>query len=155
MNLSSRRFSIIIPGFIVIFVFYAGCKEKDDNGNVWKNCYECNTESWIGTFSGTGNYTSIAFPAYAENKPVSIIIEETAPDYLIVYFSCPNYISATISGSLVSNYVISFASSGSSITATMDIKDQDLKLTGTVKKFHMQADSTILDELINFETYKQ
>jgi hypothetical protein len=140
---------------MVLFIFSNGCKEKDDNGNEWKNCYECNTESWIGEFTGTGNYTNIANPANADNKPVSIKIEETAPDYLIVYFSCPNYISATISGSLVSNYVISFAGTGSSITATLDTKDQGLKLSGTVKKFHIQADSTILDELINFETYKQ
>jgi hypothetical protein len=150
---NSFKISIIISEIIMLGVF-SGCKKKDETGDGWKNCYDCTAESWIGEYTGTGNYSNYTNHSNSDGVHVSILIEETAPDYLIVYFSSTNCISAVISGSLVSNYIVSFAGSGSSITATMDIMDQDLKLSGTVKKFHTEADSTMIDELINFECYK-
>jgi hypothetical protein len=154
MSVNSLKYSIVIP-VIVQLVFCSGCNTKDESSNDWKNCYECTTSSWIGKFSGTGNYTKLSDHTSVEGRPVSIEIEETSPDYLFVNFNSPNYISAAIYGSLESNYIISFAGSGSSITASLDIRDQDLKLSGTVKTFHTQADSIVTDELINFETYKE
>jgi hypothetical protein len=59
-----------------------------------------------------------------------------------------------VSGDFSNPYIISFAGSGSSVTATMYVKDGELKLSGSSKKFHYKVDSLIIDQIVTFETFK-
>jgi hypothetical protein len=153
MNVTSWISNVFILGMLLIIIFL-GCKKEEEAKDGWKNCLDCSAASWVGEFNGTGDYFDYETNSTKNDIPVSIKIEETAPEYLTIYFVAPNYLSTNISGSLVSNYIISFAGSGSSITATLNIKDQELKLDGNTRKFHYDSDSLVLDKLVSFEVTK-
>jgi hypothetical protein len=153
MQLNSGKFLIIIPGLILIVVL-SFCSKGDVADDGWKDCFECTTEAWIGEFTVANNYSNYTYHSNTNGITISIVIEEIAPKYLLVYFEAPNYFSATISRCLASNFIISYAESGLSITTALDIGGQDLRLYGTTNKFRNVADSAVIDELINFEVYK-
>lgn len=140
--------------FLLLVTVSVACKEKEGDKNGWTVCNSCTIESWKGTFSGASSYFDAATLSTAENIEITIDFEETATDYLTAYVAVPNYFNATISGELSSSYSISFAGSTSSLNATMQTKEEALKLSGTVKKFHMKIDSLVIDEVVSFEATK-
>jgi len=107
---------------LLLSFIFTGCEKnkKDDSG--WKNCLECTTESWIGEYSGKCEYNNYNNNTVVSDADVTINIEETATDYLTIYVQVPSLYSTTVSGDLSSSYIVSFAGSGSSVTATMYIK---------------------------------
>lgn len=133
------------------FIFPA-CDKNNENNDGWKNCTECTIESWIGSYTGKGDFINLNNNAEVKDVDVSINIEQTATDYLTIYFQAPNIYSATVSGDFSSSDIVFFAGSSSSISATMFIKDGKLKLTGNSKKYHYKADSLVVDQVITFET---
>ena len=146
-----RRFLFLI--LLLCFIF-SGCEKNKEDSNGWKNCTECTTESWTGEYSGKGDYSNFTTGADMKDADVSINIEETATDYITIYLHVPSLYTATVSGDLSSSYIVSFAGSSSSVTATMFIKDGELKLTGSARKFHYKVDSLIIDQVVTFETFK-
>jgi hypothetical protein len=150
---TSSKICILISALLIILVF-SKCKEDEEASDGWSNCLDCTVTEWVGNYEGTGDFFDYTSNSTTNGIPVSVEIEETAPEYLTVYFHSPNYLSVTISGSLVSNYIISFAGSGSSVTATLNVRDQDYKLSGNAKKFHYHSDSLVMDEMVNFEVLK-
>ncbi len=58
------------------------------------------------------------------------------------------------SNTTVEGIAISFASSTKSITATMMVRENQLRLTGNSKKFQVTNDSTIVKEVVEFDVYK-
>ncbi len=131
------------------------CEKKDENSDGWKYCTECTIESWVGEYTGIGDYNNYNKNATTQDVDVSITIEQTATDYITVYFQAPSYYTTTVSGDLASPDIISFAGSSSSLSATMYIKDGELKLTGNTKKFHYKQDTLIVDQVVTFETIKK
>jgi hypothetical protein len=150
---TSLKLQILISVLLIILVFIR-CKEDEQASDGWNNCLDCTVTEWVGMYEGTGNYFDYSSNSTTNEIPVSVEIEETALDYLTVYFHSPNYVSVTISGSLVSNYIISFAGSGSSVTASLNVKDKNYKLSGNAKRFHYDSDSLVMDEMVNFEVIK-
>lgn len=150
---TSSKLNMLISVLLIILVFIQ-CKEDEQASDGWSNCLDCTVTEWEGMYDGTGNYFNYSSNSTTNGVPVSVEIEETAPEYLTVYFHSPNYLSVTISGSLVSNYIISFAGSGSSVTATLNVRDQDYKLSGNAKKYHYHSDTLVIDEIVNFEVLK-
>ncbi len=154
MSIETKLGKFLFLFLLSVFIFSA-CDKNENEGDGWANCTECTTDSWVGEYSGTGDYSNFNNNTEMNNVDVSIVIEETATDYLTVYFHVPDVYSSTVSGDLQSPDIVSFASSGSSFTATMFIKDNELKLTGNSKKFHYKNDTIlILDEVVTFETIK-
>lgn len=154
MLIETKLGKVLFCCLLSVFIFSA-CDKNENEGDGWTNCTECNTESWVGEYSGTGDYSDFNNNTTMDNVDVSIVVEETATDYLTVYFHAPQVYSATVSGDLKSPDIVSFASSGSSFTATMFIKDNELKLTGSSKKFHYKNDTIlIIDQVVTFETIK-
>ncbi len=148
-NIHKVLFYLLSLSFIFI-----GCeKDKEDNSG-WENCLECTTKSWVGEYSGKGDYSNFNNNTEMKDADVFINIEETANDYLTIYLHVPSLYTATVSGDLSSSYIVSFAGSSSSVTATMFIKDGELKLTGSARKFHYKVDSLIIDQVVTFETFK-
>lgn len=148
-NIRKVLFPLLLTSF-----FFIGCDKNKKEGDGWENCTECTMASWVGEYAGSGDYSNYNNNTQLQNLEVSIIIEETADDYLTIYMSVPNTYSTTVSGDFSGSYIISFAGSGSSITATMFMKEGELKLTGNSKKFHYKVDSLIIDQVVTFETFK-
>ena len=146
-----KNLSLLIFIFIVAFT---DCKKDENSGDNWENCYSCTADNWVGWYSGTANYFNAINNTTVSGLSVSVRVEETATDYLTVYLTVPVYYSATVSGSFSSPYVLSFGGSSTSIAALMYIKDNQFRLTGNSKKYHYKVDSLIIEQVINFETYK-
>ena len=154
MSSETKLGKVLVCCLLSVFIFSA-CDKNENEGDGWTNCIECNTESWVGEYSGTGDYSDFNSNTEIDNVEVSIVIEETATDYLTVYFQAPQVYSSTVSGDIKSPDIVSFASSGSSFTATMFIKDNELKMTGSSKKFHYKNDTIlIIDQIVTFESIK-
>jgi|GEM_PF-1989424 hypothetical protein len=144
---------LTLLGLIVVF---ADCNKDKNNEDQWNFCSQCTVGSWTGEFSGTGNYNNLINHETAQSIPVSVVIEgaEFDPDYLTVYFQSPDYMSLTVSGNFQTAYNISFAGSGTSVTATLYTNGSNLRMSGNAKKFHYKVDSLVTDEIINFEAFK-
>lgn len=138
----------------ILFLLFSSC-EKKENKDQWSYCSSCTIDSWIGTFSGTGTYTNLNTSQTESNINVQIAIAETAPDYLMVDFESSGYMSITVNGEPESAYIISFAGSGKSVTSTLYIKENVLRMSGNAKKFHYKTDTLVMDEIVNFEVYKE
>jgi len=148
-----KRLKIILLFFFVLLFLY-NCKKEEDTDD-WSNCHTCTVESWKGVFSGKTEHFDAQSGITASDLNITIEFEETATDYLSAYIIVPNYYSATISGDLANTYSVSFAGTSSSISATLYTKDNVLRLNGNSKKFHYKVDSLVIDEVINFEIYKE
>lgn len=153
MSVKTNIHKVLFYLLSLSFIFIGCEKDKEDNSG-WENCLECTTESWVGEYSGKGDYNNFNNNTEMKDADVFINIEETANDYLTIYIQVPSLYTATVSGDLSSSYIVSFAGSNSSVTAIMFIKDSELKLTGNSKKFHYKVDSLIIDQVITFETIK-
>ncbi len=153
MSVRTNIQKVLFPFLLAILIF-CSCNKNEDENSGWVNCTSCTVDSWVGEYSGTGDYSNYNNNTEMKGVAVDITVEETATDYLTIYFHVPNLYSATVSGDLSSPYIISFAGSSSSFTGTMFIKDGELKLTGNSKKFHYKVDSLIIDQVVTFETNK-
>jgi hypothetical protein len=150
--LVSSKVNKVLFFLVAIIFIIPACEKNNENDDGWKNCTECTIDSWIGEYTGKGDFNNLNNNSIKKNVDVFITIEQTAIDYLTVYFQSPSNFSVTVSGDLASPDIISFAGSSSSFTATMFIKDGVLKLTGNAKKFHYKVDSLVVDQVITFET---
>lgn len=139
---------------LLISIIQIACDKNKNEEDNWKNCTTCTIDSWVGEYSGKGDYRNFSNGSVMSGVDLSITIEETATDYLTIYFLAPNVFSTTVSGDLATPDIILFAGSSSSVTATMFTKDGVFRLTGSAKKFHYQVDSLIVDQVVTFETTK-
>lgn len=136
-------------------MFLVSCNDKTEEDDGWEVCVGCDFESWLGVFTGTASHYTAASNKTVENLSIEIEIEETATEYFTVYIRLPqqNYY-ATLSGDFTGSHAISFASSTSSITATMLVKENQFRLSGNSKKFQAASDTIILKEVVNFDVFK-
>lgn len=139
--------------FVLVLVL-PSCENKTDENDGWVFCYDCDVGSWEGSYSGTAEYFESNGLTSEDGLEVNITFQETGTNYLTVSLHVPNYYSTTVSGELNSPYSISFAGSGSSITASLYTKENELRITGNSKKFHYKVDSLIVDEVVSFEALK-
>ncbi len=147
------KFSQIFLVFLLVVL--ASCNDKTEENDGWMVCAECDFDSWLGIYSGTASHFTAASNKTVENLNIDIEIEQTASDYFTVYIKLPqqNY-SATLSGDFVQPHAISFASSTKSVTATMMVRENQLRLTGNSKKYQVNPDTTIIKEVVEFDVYK-
>ena len=158
MNKSIKITNVFLAG-IIILVFCLSCNKDDDDNDGWSSCYSCNIDSWKGEFSGTCSYSDLHNNNNDEqNLPITITLDSTGENYFYVSINVVNYYSTNLSGEFIDPSIVNFASSNSSFSSSMYIKDSELKLIGNSKKFHKEmvdtVEVTVIDEVINFETLK-
>ncbi|MBL7105830.1 MAG: hypothetical protein ISS18_16015 [Bacteroidales bacterium] len=142
----------LILGLVIVLPL-SGCKKEDSNDD-WNCCYECNVGSWAGVFTGSCDVFNANNNSTVENQPVTIEIEETGENYLMVKVSVPGYYSSTVFGSLIDSYYVSFAGTSSSFSGTLYTKKNQLRLTGNAKSYHIESDSVVIEKVVNYETLK-
>jgi hypothetical protein len=134
-----------------------GCSDNEED-DPWSKCYECTAESWIGEYNGSCDYFNYDMNITREDQVCTVEIGETATNYFEVKISSPNNFYAVLYGDFVTSQMINFSSSNSSVSATMYVNGQELRLTGNSKKFHYETPDTIpilvYDEVVNFELFK-
>ena len=135
---------------LLILVILWGCS-KDESGDNWNNCYDCEIDSWIGSWSGKASVYQAQSNVTTDGFDINIQISETGNNYLTVYMNIPNQYSSTISGGISTGYAISFAGSNNSLTATLFQKKGKLKLSGTAKKFHYKVNELVIETVITFD----
>lgn len=143
---------LLILGLVIVLLL-SGCKKEESNDD-WNCCYECNVGSWAGVFTGSCDVFNANNNSTIENQPVTIEIEETDENYLMVKISVPGYYSSTAFGSLINTYSASFAGTSSSFSGTLYTKKNQLRLTGNAKSYHTENDSVIIEKVVNYETLK-
>jgi len=132
----------------------AGCK-KDDEPD-WESCYSCTMSSWTGSFKGEGNVYDASSGTTQGGVGITLTFGESGDQYLTAHVVVNGYLNLTLSGSLYVHHSISFASSQSSLSATLYEKDGQLKLSGTVKTFTQSGNGDPeLDQSVSFEAMKE
>jgi hypothetical protein len=132
----------------------AGCK-KDEEPD-WESCYSCTVSSWTGSFKGTGDVYDASAGTTQGGIGITLSFGETGDQYLTAHVVVSGYLNLTLSGTLYVHHSISFASSQSSLNATLYEKDGQLKLSGTVKSFTESGNGDPeLDLSVSFEAIKE
>jgi len=144
------HFTILL---IFTFALINSCSEKAEKVDEWSDYSSCDIEDWIGIYNGKASHYHNTTNETTENLDIEIEVEQTATNYLCVYLRIENLYTTTLCGDFADPYSISFASSSSSISATMYLKDYQLKLSGNSKKFVQNNDTTVYKETINFEVF--
>lgn len=147
-TLSRISFILLLPLLLL------SCK-KDEAG--WQRCDSCSNELILGEYSGTAThyrYTdSVNFVKTVSNEVYLTIKEEGSA--LRLQTGVINLFSADLSGIYNNTYYLSFAGSNQQLNATIWVKDEQIRITGTVKKTALVNNQTVLRELFDFETIKQ
>jgi hypothetical protein len=135
----------------------SSCGDKEESGENWHTCSECNLDTWIGSFSGKATYFDAVMMNEITDLEITVEFMETGEDYLMTKVTVPNYYSATVSGEMTSTYSVSFAGSGTSLLGTLYSRydrDSEYRFTGNSKKFHYKGNELVVDEVVSFEVYK-
>ena len=147
-----QAFGIIILLFLTTFL--SQCKKEADD---WIFC-ECAIDSWIGDYTGSGNYYQGEELDY-QQCDVQLTVEQIAPDNLKIRVVAPDYYSETFYGiKSDSTYYLTISGTSKSLNMNLKIRGNELKLNGTAKNFHWvyDPDSTYLvpDKTLAFDVTK-
>lgn len=130
------------------------CKKDEEE---WNYC-NCGIESWIGVYSGSGEY-------YEDEQPdpkqveVNVSIEQFSPGNLTVRINVPDDYSETFyAEKRDSTYYITVNGNYKSLNMNLKKKGTEYKIIGTAKNFHTETveDSTftVYDKVLSFEAQK-
>ncbi|MCF8369557.1 MAG: hypothetical protein K9G76_10980 [Bacteroidales bacterium] len=151
MNSTPRS---VIVKLLLISVLFFSCDKKEDEGNGWESCLDCTVQSWLGNFSGLGEYKHLNSGNVVSGVQVSVEIVEISENYIQVKIQSPNYYSATIYGNFVGSYSISIASSTKSFSGSLQKKENTLKLIGEAKEYVEKVNGIEVVKRIVFEASK-
>jgi len=146
----------ICLNFVILFVaiIIVSCS-KDDTDDGWSYCPDCDTESWVGTYTGGCSVYDGLNNLTFEEQIATIVISSNGNDVLSMQISVPVHFSMYATGSLQNSYSISLSGTEKSFLATMYKKENQLRLTGSAKTYHYKGGELELIKSVNFETLKQ
>ncbi|MCD4697969.1 MAG: hypothetical protein K8S16_17230 [Bacteroidales bacterium] len=145
----------VILKFTCVIILLTACSKQKDEGDGWESCLGCNIESWIGNFSGSGEFKNLNTGNTSSGVQVSVEIIEISENYLQVKILVPNYYSTTIYGTYVGSYSISLASSTNSFSGSLQKKDNILKLIGESKQYVEKVNELVIEKTVIFEALKE
>ncbi len=135
-------------------IILSSCSKENKDEDTWSNCYDCNLQSWTGSYSGSASFYNAENNDTKEGLGVTVQVTETGTNYLSISLNIPNYYSSTVSGELLSGYSVSFAGSNNSFNGTLYQKEGQLKISGNAKKFHYKVNELVIERVVTFEVIK-
>ena len=148
-----QKASGIIIALLLVILFFQCKKETEE----WIFC-ECPIESWVGDYTGTGNYYHGEELDYQQCN-VQLTIEKIAPQNLKIRIVALDYYSETFYGNKNdSTYYLTISGTNKSLNMNIKMNGNQLKLNGTAKNFHWvyDPDSTYLvpDKTLAFDVVR-
>ena len=148
-----KKFTTFLIAISFVFLF-SQCKKEETSS--WSPCVNCDISAWEGTFDGTGVYFQELDSTSQNDVATTVSIENTSGTMLKVKIDSDNLFSSTTMVSKTDNSnVIALAGSNSSISLTLTKKDNDLRISGTSKKYHLNIDTVlVIDYSLSFDVIK-
>jgi hypothetical protein len=148
-----QKFFGIVFVMLLTSLFYQCKKETDD----WIFC-ECPIETWVGDYSGSGNYYE-GEELDSQQCDVQLSIEQIAPENIKIRIVAADCYSETFYGTKKdSTYYLTISGTNKSLNMNLKGMGDQLKLNGTAKNFHWvyDPDSTYLvpDKTLAFDVVK-
>jgi hypothetical protein len=138
----------IITGLLL----FSQCKKDNEN---WTYCVDCDINSWVGSYEGTGVYYSDVDGKTVNDIPTLVTIDSSSATILKTIITVENHFSTLFTINKTNDdYYVNVPGSSQSLALTLSKKGISYKLSGTVKIFHYQADTLFTDHSISFETFK-
>jgi len=144
--------NINMAGVLVVLILIVGCKKKEPG---WLYCDDCDLSTWEGSYEGEGDYYNGSTEQTTLNLSTSVQIDNISGNVLKTKIVVEDKMSTSFTSSKNdTEYYYDVAGSNKSLAITLSTKGQDTKLSGTVKLFHYQKDTLVVDQSISFEVYK-
>jgi hypothetical protein len=148
-------FNMIKYGLIILIfsglIVFSNCKKEDD----WNYCEDCNLGSWVGEYSGTGNYYSDTEGSTEMGVPVVLTIENSDGNVLKTKVTVEDrFMLSFISTKNDSSFFYEISGTSKSLSLSLSKKGSEFKLSGTSKTYHIQSDTTFIDHSISFEVFR-
>ncbi len=146
----SKRIIILIL-FLGIILF-SQCKKDEES---WTYCVDCELNSWVGNYEGTGDYYSDSDGQTIMDVPTTVIIENTSGTILFTKVTAEELFYTTFTIDKTDNeYIIEQPGSSRSLSLTLSEKGSEYKLSGTARLYHQQSDTLFIDHSISFDVFK-
>jgi hypothetical protein len=146
------RTNVIISLLILVTINFS-CKKEESPGYTF--CNDCNIEEWTGEYVGVSSY-------YDSNETkdgveTTVTIENTSGTVLKTLVNVTDLMLVSFYSSKEDSvgYYYSVYGSSKSLDLTLSKNDTEYKLSGTVKTFHYEKDTLVIDESASFITYKK
>lgn len=146
-----NKLKILLFIFIGV-LFLAQCNKNEEE---WSFCNECELNSWVGDYDGTGDYYSDIDGKTVFEVPTMVTIENTSGFVLKITVTAVEYFTTTVTTSKNdNNYFFEVPGSNSSLSLTLSKKGDEYKLSGTSKQYHNEGDTLFVDNSISFDVYR-
>lgn len=138
--------------FFLLLIISLGCKKETSS---WQYCDECELSAWVGEYQGDGDYYNGSTEQTTLNVPTSLKIENISGNVLKTTIVVDDQLTTSFTSTKNdTKYYYDVPGSNKSMNLTLSIKDTEYKLSGTVKLFHYQKDTIVIDQSISFDTFK-
>lgn len=145
------RKGILLLLFVTISLM--GCK-KDNNS--WLFCDGCTLDEWVGNYSGKGDYYSDSNGETQHETPITLTLENPSGRVIKTTVVVEDKFSTSFTTTKSDDdYFIEVPGSSKSLSLTLSKRDSEYKLSGTVKLFHYEKDTIVIDHSISFESFKE
>lgn len=143
-----RRSLIIALSILII----TACKK---DSTPWSFCVDCDRSEWVGEYSGVGDYYKDGNNNPELDVPISLVIENESGSVLTTDVVVEDKFTTDFTNSKNdNNYFYEVPSSNKTLSLSLSKKDLEYKLSGTVKIFHYEKDTVVIDHSISFDAYK-
>ena len=144
---------IAITIISLMLLIFGACKKNESP--TWTFCTNCTLDEWTGSYSGEGDYYNGTADKTELNIPTLVVIENLSGNVLKTTITAEDRLSTSfISTKDDNNHYYSIAGSGKSMDLSLSIKGSEFKLSGTVKLYHINKDTVVIDQSISFDTYR-
>ena len=143
----------VISIALLMVLLFGACKKSDSP--TWAFCTDCTIEDWAGSYAGEGDYYNGADDKTELDIPTIVVIENISGNLLKTTITAEDKLSTSfISSKDDDNHYYSIAGNGKSLDLSLSKKGSDFKLSGTVKLFHINKDTVVVDHSISFDVFR-
>ncbi len=143
----------LIVFFAITLVFHGACKKE--NSPSWTFCDDCSLDEWVGDYEGAGDYYNGTSDETELGVPTIVKIENTSGDILRTTVTVVDRFTTSFTSSKNNNdHYYSVPGSDKSLDLSLSKNGDEYKLSGTVKLFHFNKDTLVVDQSISFDAFK-
>ncbi len=141
---------LLIVLLFSILIIDTGCNKNDDDS--WTFCEGCAIEKWVGLYDGSGDFFNYNNDEMSNAIPTTVDITNTSDNILKISVVSEDYYSGSFNKIKDDDsYNIEIPGSSQSLSLSLSQKSDACKVTGTIKRYHYEKDSLIMDYTLSFE----
>lgn len=144
---------IIIPLTILLIIGFESCKKTEEDDFIV--CGGCSNSEISGIYTGNGQYYTDENQEVSENTDVKLNLNNLENNLFEAKVEVLDKFSKTyFMQKEEGSAVLTISGTNKSLNLTIYKKNNEYRINGTAKVYHIQGDSLFLDHSVSFTVFK-